>query len=130
MKGFFNRGGDKELERRLRDERPEPRPEFLAMLTERIESRRPRRRTSVRTRVALVGAVTAALLIATSAVGGLAYAGTALKTVVVTAKTVVTAPVVSFKSHELSDKSAKVSNTQQGHGNDNKGNTQEQVGHG
>jgi hypothetical protein len=92
MKNFIgrNRGND-DLERRLRRDRPEPRPEFLAMLSDRIGDR-PRQRRRVGARLALVGAVSAVMLIAMSAVGGLSYAATAVQSVASVAKAVIVAP--------------------------------------
>ena len=92
MKNFIGRNkGNDDLERRLRRDRPEPRPEFLAMLSDRIADR-PRHRRAMSRRFALVGAVTAVMLIAMSAVGGLGYAATAVKGVAEVAKAVVVAP--------------------------------------
>ena len=95
MKNFIGRNkGNDDLERRLRRDRPEPRPEFLAMLSDRIGDR-PRHRRGVSLRVGLVGAVTAVMLVAMSAVGGLGYAATAAQGVAAAAKAVVVAPVVT-----------------------------------
>ncbi len=106
MKNFIGRHkGNDDLERQLRRDRPEPRPEFLAMLSDRIEDR-PRRRRGVSARVALVGAVSAVMLIAMSAVGGLSYAATAVQGVAAAAEAVVVAPV-SKPGHKQSAKSGK-----------------------
>jgi hypothetical protein len=81
-----------DLERRLRNERPQPREELVALLTERVESR-ARGRRPMRGRLALVAAVTAAFAVALATTGGFAYAASAAKTVAVAAKIVVAAPV-------------------------------------
>ena len=79
MKHFFGRHKESDdLEHQLRRDQPEPRPEFLALLSDRIEDR-PRHRRVVSTRLVLVGAVTAVMLIAMSAVGGLGYAAAAVQ---------------------------------------------------
>jgi hypothetical protein len=81
----------KDIETRLRRQRPQPREEFLALLAQRHE-RRPRR---VRARLALVAAVTAAFAIPLAATGGVAYAKSAVGAVAAAAKVVVTAPLAS-----------------------------------
>ena len=83
MKSFRRRRGDS-LERELRDTRPEPRPEFLAMLGERVDS--ARNRSYGRVRVAFGAALTAALLVAVASVGGVGYGASAAHKV---AKTVI-----------------------------------------
>lgn len=93
----------RDIERRLRKERPQPRDEFVTMLAERVEGH-TRRRTG-RARLALVAAVTAAFAVAVATTGGFAYAASAAKTVVVAAKVVVGAPVSVVKS-ETSDAKA------------------------
>jgi len=90
----------RDIERRLRKERPQPRDEFVTMLAERVEGR-TRRRTG-RARFALVAAVTAAFAVALATTGGFAYAASAAKTVAVAAKVVVAAPVSVVRS-ETSD---------------------------
>jgi hypothetical protein len=97
MKHFFERREGSDLERRLRRNRPEPRPEFLAMLSDRIEDR-PRRRREASIRIVLVGAVTAVMLVAMSAVGGLAYAASAVQSVAKDVKVVVVAPITAVKT--------------------------------
>ena len=89
MKSFRKRQGI-DLERELRSNRPEPRPEFLAMIGERVDGSRGRRSP---VRVAVGAALTAAMLAAVAAVGGVGYAASAAHTV---AKTVVR---VSHTSH-------------------------------
>ena len=71
------------LEDRLRAERPRPSDELVRALT-------PRRRTSPRRQIAFAGGLTALLLVALSAVGGVSYAATAVgHAVEVAAKVVV-----------------------------------------
>ena len=116
MKHFFGRDKESDdLERRLRRDRPEPRPEFLAMLSDRIESRL-RHRRGVSMRVGLVGAVTAVMLIAMSAVGGLGYAAAAAQGVASAAKAVVVAPA-SKSDNKGSDNSGNNGNNGNNNGN-------------
>ena len=82
MKSFRKRQGI-DLERELRSSRPEPRPEFVAMIGDRVAGSRTRR-SSVR--VAVGAALTAAMLAAVAVVGGVGYAASAAQDV---AKTVV-----------------------------------------
>jgi hypothetical protein len=92
----------RDIERRLRKERPQPRDEFVAMLAERVEGhsrRRPRR-----ARFGLVAAVTAAFAVALATTGGFAYAASAAKTVAVAAKVVVAAPVSVVKNEKSDEK--------------------------
>jgi hypothetical protein len=118
MKHFFERRQGSDLERQLRRNRPEPRPEFLAMLSDRIEDR-PRHRRGASMRLVLVGAVTAVMLVAMSAVGGLAYAGSSVRSVAKDVKVVVVAPVAAFNSFVSSDSSKKGDSGNQGNqGND------------
>jgi hypothetical protein len=70
---FWNRGDD--LERELRAQRPEPRPEFLNALESRIHDSRYRRPGRV-LRVGVAGALTAGMLAALAGFGGLGYAAT------------------------------------------------------
>src|SRR5947209_807907 len=67
----------KKIERRLRDERPSPSAEFMRSLAPRRQSRR---------QFAFAGALTAALVISLSAVGGVSYAANAVTSVVKAAK--------------------------------------------
>ena len=113
MKHFFERRKGSDLERQLRRNRPEPRPEFLAMLSDRIDDR-PRYRRGVSMRLVLVGAVTAVMLVAMSAVGGLAYAGSGVRSVANGVKVVVAAPVAAFNSFVSSDSSKKGDRGNQG----------------
>lgn len=65
----------RELENRLRGERPEPRPEFLERMTARLEQgSRPERRRSPRLRLGLAFAFASTFLLAFSLAGGLGYA--------------------------------------------------------
>ena len=76
MARLFRRRGEDALETELRRARPEPRQEFVSLLSDRLQELRPTRRPSFR--VALVGALSATILIALSAVGSLGYAATAV----------------------------------------------------
>jgi len=85
MKGFNHKD---DLEARLRAERPEPRPEFLASVADRVRSDR-RRARSGGFRLAFAGGLTAALLVALASVGGLSYAATSSTHVLAAVKNVV-----------------------------------------
>ena len=76
MKSFRRRRGI-DLERELRAKRPEPRPELVAMISEKIE-RAPRRQG---VRIAFGAALTAAMLAAVAAVGGVGLAASSVHTV-------------------------------------------------
>ena len=115
MKHFFERRQGSDLERQLRRNRPEPRSGFLAMLSDRIEDR-PRHRRGVSMRLVLVGAVTAVMLVAMSAVGGLAYAGSGVRSVAKDVKVVVVAPAAAFSSFMNSDSSKRGGGNQGGQG--------------
>jgi hypothetical protein len=88
LKSFRKRQGI-DLERELRSSRPEPRPEFVAMIGDRVAGSRSRRSP---VRVAVGAALTAAMLAAVAAVGGVGYAASAAQDV---AKTVVRVTHVS-----------------------------------
>ena len=88
MRRFWKRGDG--LERELRAQRPEPRKEFLRALESRMSGDRYRR-PARSLRVGLVGALTAAMLVALAAFGGLGYAATGVSHAV-TAATHVVAP--------------------------------------
>ena len=66
-----------ELEEELRAARPEPKPEFLSALSEQVSENSRRTRFGSRPRLALAGALTAAMLAAVGAFGGFGYAATA-----------------------------------------------------
>jgi hypothetical protein len=88
VRGFF-RGRREEhgLERELRAQRPQPRSELVQAIEDRVsESRRPARGGF---RLAMVGALTACMLVALGAVGGLGQAYTTVGDVAVTAKRIV-----------------------------------------
>src|SRR5687767_2494319 len=72
-------GGD--LERQLRKERPEPRPEFMDSLIRRLELRRHRGGVP-RARLALVLALTGALAAAVSYAGAVEHAASSSREVV------------------------------------------------
>jgi hypothetical protein len=70
---FRSRKEHRDLEAALRANRPEPREEFVASLTERIGSTpEPRRHGSLR--LGFAGGITAAMLVALASFGGLGYA--------------------------------------------------------
>jgi hypothetical protein len=74
MTRFWKRHGESfDLEGALRENRPQPRPDFVRAVAERVHERQRRLRPS-RLRVALTAGVTAFLLVALGSVGGLGYA--------------------------------------------------------
>jgi hypothetical protein len=75
MRRFFGKRSESELESRLRSSRPEPRPEFVTMVSDRVRQA-SRRHGRVGLRIAFAGALTTALLVALATVGGLSYAAT------------------------------------------------------
>jgi hypothetical protein len=85
---FWKRRGGLDLEAELRAARPEPRRELLHTLTERVreDGRAPLRRRAPR--LALAGALTAAMLAALASVGGFGYAATAARQAVLVAKSI------------------------------------------
>lgn len=87
MRGFFRKNEGLDLERELRAGRPQPRDEFVHMLEGRV--RESNRRARGGFRVAMVGAITAVMLVALGAVGGLGQAYTTVGDVAVTAKRIV-----------------------------------------
>lgn len=78
MSKFWKRGGHElDLEAELRARRPEPRPEFVAMLAARVRNEtRAHRRGSFR--LAFAAAFSAAVLTALASVGGLGYAASSV----------------------------------------------------
>lgn len=74
MKSFRKRRGI-DLEQELRAGRPEPRPELLAMIGERVDGARSR--GNGRVRIAFGAGLTAAMLAAIATVGGVGYASSA-----------------------------------------------------
>jgi hypothetical protein len=75
LNGFWKR--EDELERRLRRERPVPSAEFVAALMRRIGASRTQPRSTFR--LGLAAAVSAAMLVALAAFGGLGYAASSVK---------------------------------------------------
>jgi hypothetical protein len=73
----------RDIERRLRAERPAPRPAFLARTVASI-SRRPA--PAFRPRVAVAGALSALMLVAFASVGGIGYAANAVSGAAATVK--------------------------------------------
>jgi hypothetical protein len=70
---FRSRRKHAALEAELRANRPEPRPEFVAAIVDRVERAAPQRRAGS-FRVAFAGGLTAALFVALASFGGLGYA--------------------------------------------------------
>ncbi len=79
MKRFWKRGGDG-LETELRANRPEPRPELIESITERVRAESPRRRARP-LQLAYAGALTAMLLVVLVAAGGVGSTSSALSSV-------------------------------------------------
>jgi hypothetical protein len=77
LSNFFKRRHETDLEAELRRSRPQPRPELVAMIADRVRGER-RRSTRPGLRVAFAGALSAILLIALASVGGLGYAANAV----------------------------------------------------
>jgi hypothetical protein len=67
------------VEDELRAARPEPKADFLSALSEQVRDDTRRSRFGSRPRLALAGALTAAMLAAVGAFGGFGYAATAAK---------------------------------------------------
>ena len=76
-----------DLEAELRANRPQPSPDFLRRVEARVREDRRSRAGSFR--IAFAGAMTAGVLVALAAVGGLGYAATGAGTAVHKAKKVV-----------------------------------------
>jgi hypothetical protein len=82
MKRFWNRrAGADDLEVELRANRPEPRPEFVLAVAQRVQADE-RRRSARRSRAAFAGGLSALTLLALGAGGGLGYAASAVQSVV------------------------------------------------
>ena len=113
MAKFWKRHGGLDLEGELRAARPEPRPEFMQMLSERVGERR---RSYRGVRMALAASVAAVLLVAVAAVGGIGYAASAGKHIVKVASSVATVhnPSVVKKS-AAADQYEKVKVCRNGH---------------
>ena len=77
-----------DLEAELRASRPEPAPEFIHRLEGRVRND-GRRSGAGSLRVALVGALTAVMLLALASVGGVGYASSAAEDAAVSVKRVV-----------------------------------------
>lgn len=123
MKRFLKRQSESALETQLRRDRPQPPAELMQRLTDRVvdDSRRHRR---PRARIAAAGIALIAVLAAFSAFGGIGYAANAIKTVVVTAKTVIVAPLEAKKpdsNNTQSQNNQQGNNNKGGNNNDNKG---------
>jgi hypothetical protein len=87
VKSFWSRRRAFDVEGELREQRPEPRSEFVASLAEQVRTERRPARAGVR--VALAGALTVGLLAALAPVGALGSASSAAKGVVSAATRVV-----------------------------------------
>lgn len=83
---FWKRQRGFDLEGELRSARPEPRPEFLQSVSDRVEARRPAYRGL---RVSLAASVVLAMVLGVAAIGGIGYAGTGLHNVYKTASAIV-----------------------------------------
>ena len=84
MKRFW-RQNSFDLERELRSQRPEPRPQFMRMLTARIRPDHRAAGTS-RVRVAVAGILTVVMLVSLASVGGISYAASGVRDVVTSVK--------------------------------------------
>ena len=72
--GFWNKANETKLERELRARRPQPREEFVRMLSDQVTPQRRTRRLAT-PKVALIAAVTTALAASLGATGALGAAG-------------------------------------------------------
>lgn len=88
MNRFWKRHDGMDVEAQLRDSSPQPRREFVEALATRVSESRPRTRQGSR-RIALAGGLSAVMLIALAATGGLSYAGAGATKAVKAAKRVV-----------------------------------------
>jgi hypothetical protein len=94
---FLKRHKESDLEARLRQGRPQPPAELMQRLSDHVAESRPRHR-SVRGAAALGGVAIVVMLALFGAFGGVGYAASAAKDVVVAAKNVVVAPVETKKA--------------------------------
>lgn len=94
---FWKRHRGFDLEGELRSARPEPRPEFLQMVSERVDARR---RSYRGLRVSLAASVVLAMVLGIAAIGGIGYASSGLTNVYKTATAIVKphAPKVVHKT--------------------------------
>lgn len=97
---------DDGLERELRARRREPRPEFLETVVNRIHGEHDRR-PARSWRLGLVGALTAAMLVALGAFGGLGYAASGMSNAVKSAVHVVSPAKTATPNGALSSASAQ-----------------------
>lgn len=86
MARFWERRRGFDLERELRAARPEPRPEFIQAVSERVEERRKSYRGL---RVSFATAVVLGLLVAVASVGGIGYAASGVSEFVKSATAIV-----------------------------------------
>jgi hypothetical protein len=108
MGRFWNRD-HAELERRLRSARPEPREDFLDDLVSRVDASPSERPAATRVRggaprFALAGLVTAAMVVALAAFGGVGYAKSATEHVAAATSDSFTSVFSSGKSEHKDDK--------------------------
>jgi hypothetical protein len=73
VNGFFKRARSFDLEGELRADRPRPRPDFLSSLATEIRGERRQSRSSS-FRIAFAAGLSALILVAMAALGGLGYA--------------------------------------------------------
>jgi hypothetical protein len=119
---FLKRHSESDLETRLRQSRPQPRAELMQRLSDHVAESRPRRR-STRGAIAVVGVAIVVMLALFGAFGGVGYAASAAKDVVVAAKNVVVAPVETKKADtQLNNNAGATSSNTNGQGNDQKQN--------
>ena len=88
MQRFWKRRGGDDLEVELRANRPEPRPELVRSVVDRVRADRPRRMPAP-LRLGLAGALSSVMVVAFALAGGFGYAGSGVQTVVDRAANVV-----------------------------------------
>ena len=114
---LWGRGRETELERRLREERPQPRAEFVQMISRK--SATPRSYRSLVPRIALVGAV---ILVLAASLGAAGALGNATKSMETFGHSVLHVAQSPFNS-STDSKSGKNEGSKTGNkGNDNNGN--------
>jgi hypothetical protein len=106
---------DKDVEKRLRQERPQPRDEFVSALSVHV-SREPRRRTGFR--LAFAAGLTLLLVLAFALTGGVSYAAKSVKGGTIAVTNLVTGPADNGNAH-LSASSNANGNGSQPPGGDN-----------
>lgn len=81
MQRFWKRRGGDDLEAELRASRPEPRPELVRSVVDRVHADR-RRRAPAPLRAAFAGVLSSVMVVAFVLAGGLGYAASGVQTVV------------------------------------------------